>query len=243
MPVVLVTGGTRGIGLSLCKTFAEKGWKVAACYHEDEKAAGEAKARLAPLTRDFSISRCDVTQEKEVQDWVRQSQERFGSIDCAIHNAGSTLNARVLNVLETDWDAVLAVHLKGAFWLSKACLKSMLKQGSGHLMFISSVVATTGNIGQASYVSAKAGTLGLARSLAREYGSKNIRVNTVLPGFHKTRLSAELTPEAEKAIQKKHLLPSTASLKEVSDFVVWLAGTQTISGQVFNLDSRIPGWL
>jgi 3-oxoacyl-[acyl-carrier protein] reductase len=104
-------------------------------------------------------------------------------------------------------------------------------------------VSTTGNIGQVSYVSAKAGVIGLARSLAREYGARNIHVNVVLPGFHKTKLSGELSPEAEEAIHKKHLLPVTADLKEVFDFVVWLVGTKSISGQVFNLDSRIPGWL
>jgi 3-oxoacyl-[acyl-carrier protein] reductase len=105
------------------------------------------------------------------------------------------------------------------------------------------VVATTGNIGQASYVAAKAGLFALARSAAREYGSKNIRVNVVCPGFHQTRLSGNLSPEAEEAIRKKHLLGRTTDLQEVADFMVWLASAQTISGQVFNLDSRLPGWL
>jgi 3-oxoacyl-[acyl-carrier protein] reductase len=119
----------------------------------------------------------------------------------------------------------------------------MLKQKDGHLIFISSVVATTGNIGQGSYTAAKAGVIGLARSIAREYGSKNIKVNVVCPGFHKTKLAEGLSPEAEQTILEKHLLGKTTDLKEVCEFVVWLAGTQTISGQVFNLDSRLPGWL
>jgi 3-oxoacyl-[acyl-carrier protein] reductase len=242
-PVVLITGGTRGIGLALCSAFARNGWKVGACYHDDEASAALAAGEIAKLTPDFDLSRCDVTKEKEVQQWTRRCLDRFGEVDCAIHNAGFNLNARVLNAPEADWDSIQEVHLKGAFWLSKFCLRPMLKKGSGHLIFISSVVATTGNIGQAAYVSAKAGVIGLGRSLAREYGSKNIRVNMVLPGFHKTRLSAELTPEAEQAIRGKHLLSVTTEMGETASFMVWLAGTRTISGQVFNLDSRIPGWI
>ena len=105
------------------------------------------------------------------------------------------------------------------------------------------MVATTGNIGQGAYTAAKAGLIGLARSLAQEYGGKNIRANVVCPGFHKTRIAENLSAEAEEAIRQRHLLGRTTDLKEVADFMVWLAGTQTISGQVFNLDSRLPGWL
>ncbi|HXL72653.1 MAG TPA: SDR family oxidoreductase, partial [bacterium] len=168
---------------------------------------------------------------------------KWGRLDCVIHNAGSTQNARLINVEESQWDETLDVHLKGAFFLSKACVRPMMKQKGGSLIFISSVVATTGNIGQGSYVAAKAGLFGLARSAAREYGSKNIRVNVVCPGFHKTQLSGNLSPEAEQAIQQKHLLPRMTDIHEVADFMVWLAATKTISGQVFNLDSRLPGWL
>ncbi|HJT22952.1 MAG TPA: SDR family oxidoreductase, partial [bacterium] len=142
-----------------------------------------------------------------------------------------------------EWDATMGVHLSGAFHLSKACLKPMLKQKSGHLVFISSVVATMGNIGQGAYTAAKAGVIGLSRSLAKEYGGRNIRCNVVCPGFHKTRIADNLSPEAEEAIRKRHLLGKTTDLNEVGDFMVWLASTQTISGQVFNLDSRLPGWL
>jgi 3-oxoacyl-[acyl-carrier protein] reductase len=117
----------------------------------------------------------------------------------------------------------------------------MMKQKGGHLIFITSIMATTGNIGQASYTAAKAGVIALAKSIAQEYGSKNIRANMVCPGFQKTRLTAGMTPEAEQVIRDKHLLGMTADLQEVADFMVWLASTRTISGQLFNLDSRLPG--
>ncbi len=243
MPVVLISGGTRGIGLGLCEAFLENGWKVATCFHQDEASAGEAKARFARFPGAFDLSRCDVTREGEVRDWMKRLMERFGRLDCAIHNAGSNLNARLLNMPEEDWDSIQAVHLKGALFLSKACLRPMVKQEDGHLIFVTSVVGTTGAIGQAPYASAKAALIGMGRSLAREYGPRNIRVNMVIPGFHKTRLSASLSPQAEEEIRKKHLLPVTTDLRETAGFMVWLAGTRTISGQVFTLDSRIPGWV
>jgi 3-oxoacyl-[acyl-carrier protein] reductase len=242
MPVLLISGGTRGIGWGLVQSFAAAGWAVSTCYHEDEASAAEAKDQLAKLTPDFLVMKADVTRAGDVNAWVQATRERFSTLDCVIHNAGFTRNARLVNVEEADWDATLAVHLKASFLISKACLRPMLRQG-GHLIFISSVVATTGNPGQVSYASAKAALVGLARSLAREYGSKNIRVNVVCPGFHKTRLSDGLTPEAETAIREKHLLPVTTDLDEVKQFMLWLAQSRSISGQVFNLDSRIPGWL
>jgi 3-oxoacyl-[acyl-carrier protein] reductase len=243
MPSILITGGTRGIGLALCRAFAQKGWNVATCYHQDEEAAQAAKEELSKISPEFLVIKGDVSFEEPVTQMVQAAMDKWGKLDCVIHNAGSTLNARILNVEEDQWDTTLGVHLKGAFWIAKTCVRPMLKQKSGHLIFISSVVATTGNIGQASYVAAKAGVTGLMRSLAAEYGGKNIRANVVCPGFHKTRLSANLTPEAEEAIRDKHFLNSTTDINEVTDFMVWLAGTNTISGQVFNLDSRLPGWL
>lgn len=214
---------------------------MATCYHQDEESAVTALIEISKLNGDFLLKKCDVTDETQVNLFVEEAADRWNGLDCVIHNAGSTRNARILNIEEAHWEDTLAVHLKGAFLISKAGVKTMLRRNTGHLIFISSIVGTTGNIGQGAYSAAKAGLFGLSRSLAWEYGPKNIRSNVVCPGFHKTRLSAGLTPEAEDAIRMKHFLNKTADLGEVADFVVWLAGTNTISGQVFNLDSRIPG--
>lgn len=243
MPSVLITGGTRGIGLALAQAFLQKGWTLTTCYHADEAAAQEATQAFSTLNASFQVIKADVTKEADMQALVQAAMDKGGRLDCVIHNAGATWNARIVNVEEQQWDDTLDIHLKGAFLLSKACLKPMVKQRDGHFIFISSVVATTGNIGQGSYTAAKAGVLGFARSLAQEYGPRNIKANVVFPGFHKTRIADNLSPEAEEAIRKKHILGRTADLKEVADFVVWLSGTQGISGQVFNLDSRLPGWL
>lgn len=243
MKTLLLSGGTRGIGLALAKAFLQKGWALSTCYHQDETAAKEAEGVFSSLGGEFQVVKADVGREKEVQDWVRGAVEKWGRVDCVLHNAGATWNARLLNVEGPEWDATLDVHLKGAYLLSRAALKPMVKQKDGHFIFISSIVATTGNIGQGSYTAAKAGVLGFARSLAQEYGGRNLRANVVFPGFHKTRIADNLSPEAEEAILKRHLLGRTADLSEVSEFVTWLAGTKNISGQVFNLDSRLPGWL
>ena len=243
MSVLLLTGGTRGIGLAFLKAFAQRGWSVATCYHQDEEDAKQATRDLSFLTPDFLLTRCDVSLGEQVETLVGGVMEKWGRLDCLIHNAGATRNSRILNAEEAEWESTMDVHLKGAFQLSKACLKPMLRQKDGHLIFISSIVATTGNIGQSAYTAAKSGLIGLARSLAREYGGKNIRANVVCPGFHKTRMAENLSAEAEEAIRQRHLLDRSTDLNEAADFMVWLAGTQTITGQVFNLDSRLPGWL
>jgi 3-oxoacyl-[acyl-carrier protein] reductase len=243
MPSVLITGGTRGIGLALGLAFLKAGWKLCTCYHQDDASAETARREYSLLSPDFQLMKCDVSREKPVEELVQAAVQQWGVLDCAIHNAGATWNARIPNVEELQWEDTMGVHLKGAFLVSKASLKPMIKKKSGHILFVSSIVASTGNIGQASYTAAKAGVLGLMRSLAREYGGRNIRCNAVFPGFHKTRLADGLSAEAEEAIRQNHLLGATADLDEVAQFVVWLAGTRTISGQVFNLDSRIPGWI
>lgn len=243
MSSILITGGTRGIGLALCETFARAGWKVSTCWHQDEEAAKAAQDRLSALTQDLHLERADVTKEPDAAGLVGRAVEKWGSLDCLIHNAGATWNARLLNIEEGQWEDTLAVHLKAAFFLSQAALRPMMKRKDGQLIFVSSVVASTGNIGQGSYTAAKAGVMGLMRSLAAEYGGRNIRANVVCPGFHKTRLAEGLSQEAEEAIRKKHLLGKTTDLGEACRFFLWLAGTKTVSGQVFNLDSRLPGWL
>lgn len=243
MRSLLLTGGTRGIGLALGTAFLRKGWTLTTCYHADKTAAEEADRAYTALGSSFQVLKADVSKEAEVQALVQGAMEKWGRLDCVIHNAGATWNARVLNVEEAQWKDTMDVHLKGAFLLTKACLKPMVKQKDGHFIFVSSVVATTGNIGQGSYTAAKAGILGFARSLAQEYGGRNIRSNVIFPGFHKTRIADNLSPEAEEAIRKRHLLGRTADLNEVGEFTTWLAGTQNISGQIFNLDSRLPGWL
>jgi 3-oxoacyl-[acyl-carrier protein] reductase len=241
--LLILTGGTRGIGRAIALKFLSAGWSVATCYHQDEIAA-QSFRRVADLFGDrLFLTRCDVTDGAAVSFFVDEAVTRFAPPVCAIHNAGFVRDSLLPNVSEEDWDAVSAVHLGGARNLAMACLPTMLRSGGGQLLFVSSIAATTGGVGQASYASAKAAEIGLARHLAREYGKQNIRCNTVLPGFHETRLSERLSSEAVQLLRSRHLLANTTSLDEMTGFLLWLADTQTISGQIFNLDSRMTGWI
>jgi len=240
--LVLLTGGTRGIGRALARAFLATGRAVAATWHADEIAAQGTREEFEPYGLSFSLTRCDAADPAAVRNWVSAVLQAQGPPDCAIHNAGSTLNARLAQTEEADWDAAMALHLGGAKNLVQACLRPMMKAG-GQFIFLSSVVATTGNIGQPAYSAAKAAVVGFSRSVAREYGARRVRANVVLPGFHLTRLSEGLAPNALEAIRSRHLLAESTSLEEVAGFFLWLATTQTISGQIFNLDSRLPGYL
>lgn len=240
---LILTGATRGIGLAITRGFLASGWRVAGCYHQDEVAAQAARDEFATYGNRFFLARCDVSKEQGLGVFVGEAILRHGPPAVALHNAGFTCDDLIVKATEDDWDSVLSVHLGGARNLSKLCLPLMMSSGGGHLVFVSSLVATTGAVGQAAYVSAKAAEVGLARSLAREYGHRHIRCNVVLPGFHDTRLSEDMSPEARQALFSRHLLPTPPSLEETASFFLWLASTQGVSGQVFNLDSRLPGWL
>jgi len=241
--VLWLTGGTRGIGRALAEAFLASGWAVASCWHRDVASALETSGAFASHGTRWRLSRCDMRSPSEVEQWAGELHGVWGAPHCVIHNAGSTRDAALAHLAEADWDATMEVHAGGARLLSAAAIPLFLENGGGQLVFMSSVVATTGNAGQAAYVSAKAAVVGLMRSLAHEYGPRRVRCNVVMPGFHRTRLAADLTPEAEKAILSRHLLPETTDLDETASFFLWLAATRTVSGQVFNLDSRPAGWL
>jgi 3-oxoacyl-[acyl-carrier protein] reductase len=241
--LLILTGVTRGIGQALARRFLASGWVVAGCYHQDEIAAQATRNEFEPFGEKYFLSKCDVTDEKATGAFVEEAVRRYGPPEAAIHNAGFTRDGLILKTTENDWDAVLSVHLGGARNLAKGCLPTMMRSGGGHLIFVSSITATTGAVGQAAYVSAKAAEIGLARSLAREYGSRHVRCNVVLPGFHDTKLSEKMSTEARQTMLLRHVLWEPPSFQETASFFSWLVDTQGVSGQVFNLDSRFPGWL
>ena len=140
------------------------------------------------------------------------------------------------------WDHVLDVNLKGAFLCAQAALRPMIKQRGGHILNIGSFVARVSRAGQANYAAAKAGLIGLTQSLAKEVGSRNVRVNAILPGVLATPMTAQLTPEQFAAISTENALGRISTVEEVARFTAFLAGTQNISGQLFQLDSRIARW-
>lgn len=231
--VALITGASGGLGRAFVAEFLAQGWRVAAGFHR-EKVHAESDT-LLPLP-------LDVTSRTTVAAAVGQVLARWQRLDLLINNAGNTADALVGQLTDDDWQRVLDVHLKGAFLCAQAALRPMLKQRDGHILNVASFSARTGNRGQANYAAAKAGLLGLTTSLAKEVGSRNVRVNAILPGVLPTPMTAGLTPEQLAAFAAANALGRLNDPAEVARFAAFLASTRNISGQCFQLDSRIARW-
>ncbi|HMJ89717.1 MAG TPA: SDR family NAD(P)-dependent oxidoreductase [Candidatus Acidoferrum sp.] len=231
--VVLITGAAGGLGRALTEAFADAAWCVVAAARE----WGEEPA----LDHVTQIT-LDVTNAEAVQREISGVIAAQGHVDCLINNAGVIADDACWQMSDDDWDHVMNVNLRGSFLCARAVSRAMAKQRDGHIINISSFSARSGGRGQANYAASKAGLIGLAQSLAKELGSRNVRVNTVLPGVLPTKMTSHLTPEQREEFARANTLGRINSLDEVARFIVFLAGTQNISGQVFQLDSRIAPW-
>src|SRR5688572_9173526 len=231
--VVMITGAGGGLGQSLVQEFRSQGWRIVACFHESPPKSGDEGLLSLEL---------DVTNGSAASRAVEQATERWGRIDTLINNAGITDDHASWQLTDEAWDRVLAVNLKGAFICSQAVCRRMIRQRDGHIINISSFSGRVGQRGQANYAAAKAGLFGLTSSLARELGSRNVRVNAVLPGVLPTKMTAARSPAEMEQFAAANALGRINSLDEVAGFIVFLAKTQNISGQLFQLDSRIASW-
>jgi len=235
-PVVLVTGGSGGIGRAVCLAFGEAGWRVGVHYFTRQRDA----ARTAALVRERGgIAHClraDVRDGKQVHEMVDRLCDRWGRLDVMVCGAGAASSGFVLRMDVERWATVMAVNLTGTFHCLKAAGAVMLKQRAGAVIVIGSLAGVHGRAGEAAYAAAKAGLLGLAKTAAREWGSANVRVNVVLPGWHRTALAGSAFPELVSA---DHALGRTPSLHAVAEAIYRLALLPDSSGQVWNLDSRI----
>ena len=230
---VLITGAAGGVGQALVAEFLREGWRVAAAFHSATPHIESGS--LWPV-------RLDVTNREQAQAVVKQLLARWGRIDGLINNAGLTSDRLSWQIDEADWDRVLDVNLKGAFLCSQCAIKPMISQRDGHIINIASFAARSGQRGQASYAAAKAGLIGLTGSLAKEVGSRNVRVNAILPGVVPTPMTARLTEARLNELAAVNALGRLNSVAEVARFAAFLATTQNISGQLFQLDSRIAPW-
>lgn len=231
--VVLVTGAAGGLGLGLVAEFAAQGWRVAAAHH---RASPHAETdSLWPIA-------LDVTDRAQSAAVVEQLLARWGRIDVLLNNAGTTADKLLSQMTEDEWDRVLAVNLKGAFLCAQAVARAMCRQRDGHIINLSSFSGQVGARGQANYAAAKAGLIGLTQSLAKELGSRNVRVNAVLPGVLPTPMTAQLGAEQLAAFAAANALGRINDVAEVARCIAFLATLQNVSGQVFQLDSRIAPW-
>ena len=238
--VAIVTGGARGIGKAIAIRLAEAGAKVAIVDLTDS-GADTAREIEQVSGRPATFFKADVSKEADTKAAVAAVEQVLGPVDILINNAGITRDGLLLVMDEGDWDAVLAVNLKGAFLMSKAVLRGMIKRRRGSIVSISSVVGRRGNAGQANYSAAKAGLLGFTKSLAREVASRNVRVNAVAPGYIETEMTAALPETARKALIDQIPLGRIGTPETVADAVAFLAGDSAsfITGAVLAVDGGL----
>ena len=231
--VVLVTGGAAGIGLSTAEAFAAEGAKLAICDVNPE--AGETA--ITKLGTDASFHKVDVADSQSVSDWMNQVSERYGQIDVLVNNAGITRDGLVMRLKEADWDLVIDINLKGTFNCIKSVSKVMMKQRSGRIVNVASVVGVMGNPGQANYVASKAGVIGLTKTVARELAPRGITVNAIAPGFIETDMTAVLSDKVKDAMLATIPLGRAGSPKDVADVVTFLSSDAAsyLTGQVLHV--------
>lgn len=217
-PVALITGGEGDLARAIRAELAGQGWIVHAPSHAE----------------------MDVTNKAQVQQVIGA----LPRLDLLVHNAGITRDRRMLNMTEAEFSEVLVVNLKGAFLCSQAALKIMVKQRVGYILHIGSFSALSGPVGQANYAAAKAGLIGLTQSIAAEYGARGVRANCVLPGFLDTKMTRHLLADEQHRtrILSAHTLGRLNTATDAARFIAFLHSMENVSGQVFQLDSRISKW-
>ena len=204
--VALVTGGSRGIGRAIALKLAENGADVAINYAGNTAAAEEVKAAIEQMGRKALLIQCSVADTDGVQTIVNTVVKELGRLDILINNAGITRDGLLMRMKEADWDDVMHTNLKGVYNCSKAVLRTMMKQRSGRIVNMASVVGEMGNAGQTNYAAAKAGVIGFTKSLAKEVASRGITVNAIAPGFIATDMTSVLTDDQKAEIDRKSVV-------------------------------------
>lgn len=234
----IVTGGSRGIGRATAIELSKMGMNVAIIYHGNKEKADETCAACKENGVDAIAIQCDVKDKTQVEVAIENVSESFGSIDVLVNNAGMTKDGLLLRMSEEDFDTVIATNLKGCFLFSKACAAIMMKQRSGKIINIASIVGIQGNAGQANYAASKAGIIGFTKSLAKELGSRGITVNAVAPGFVETDMTDVLSDKVKEAFLNMVPLKRTAKPEDIANAIGFLASEKAdyITGQVLTVD-------
>jgi len=235
--VALVTGATRGIGRAIAETLTGSGARVA-IVGRDQARADAAAQEIGGGAQGFA---CDIADVAQVSALVESVEKSFGSLDILVNNAGLTRDNILLRLKDDDWNSVIDTNLRGAFATIRAATRGMMKRRWGRIINISSVVGLIGNKGQANYAASKAGLIGLTKSVAKEFASRNILANVIAPGFIETDMTRAMTPEAQKAMSGQIPLERLGSPQDVANAVAFLASEQAayITGQVLVIDGGL----
>jgi 3-oxoacyl-[acyl-carrier protein] reductase len=237
----VVTGAGRGIGHAIAMRLASEGARVAAVSRTEanaKKIADEINATRADAARAYAV---DVSDHAAVQKVGAQILEDFGKIDILVNNAGVTRDGLAMRMSVEDWDTVINTNLRGAFNFTQSIIRAMIKQRSGRIINITSVIGLIGNAGQSNYAASKAGLIGFTKSLARELASRNITVNAIAPGYVPTDMTNALSDEIQKSLQEKIPLKRVGSPEDIAAAAVFLASAEAayITGQVLCVDGGI----
>ena len=235
--VTVVTGGGKGIGREICLLFAKNGSDIAAWDVDPDSAASVAE-EVQKLGRKSISLKVDVTDPDSVDKALAETVEKMGRLDVFINNAGIVRDSYIVRMKPTDWDAVLNVNLKGTFLCTKAAAKHMMKQRTGRIVNIASIIGLIGNIGQANYSASKAGIIGLTKSAAKELGSREVTVNAIAPGFIQTDMTADLPEDIKQKMLAAIPLGKLGETRDVADTALFLASdaARYITGEVIRVD-------
>ncbi len=237
----VITGSGRGIGKAIAMKMASLGADIVINDIPQSEDADKTCEEIKSLGVDSIVVKGDVRNTADVQDLIKKTLDKFGKIDIFVNNAGVTRDGLMLRMSEDDWDLVMDINLKGAFNCIKAAARPMMKQRSGSIVNIASVVGVMGNAGQANYSASKAGLIGLTKTTAKEFASRGIRCNAVAPGFIESAMTDKLPDDVKKEYFKAIPLAKFGTVDDVADVVAFLASDMSsyVTGQVINIDGGL----
>lgn len=235
---VLITGASRGIGRAIALYFAKNGAKVAVNYSGSEAKANEVVEEIKANGGTAFAIKADISSSEDVTNMVKSVIDEFGSLDVLVNNAGITRDNLLMRMKEEDWDAVINTNLKGVFLTTKAVTRQMMKQRNGRIINIASIVGVSGNAGQANYVAAKAGVIGLTKTTAKELSSRGITVNAIAPGFIETDMTGKLEEGIKEDMLRNIPLARFGQPDDIAAAAAFLASDSSsyITGQTLHVD-------
>ena len=236
--IAIVTGGSRGIGKEICLKFASLGANLVINYIGDKTQAEDIKAECEKLGAKVALSEGDVSKMADCEKLFQTAVDTFGRVDILVNNAGITRDNLLMRMSEEEFDAVIAVNLKGTFNCMKQAARPMMKQKYGKIINMASVVGVTGNAGQVNYAASKAGVIGMTKSMAKELANRGVTVNAIAPGFIRTAMTDVLSDDVKAEITRVIPMGVMGETEDVANLAAFLASdaSRYITGQVINVD-------